>query len=115
MTRKPNVNVLNQPRRVPAPVDALLLGGAAPSGDRGLGAGASTPDASTLSSRAADGEIPPIADDPPPSPAVTPEPANPPPDKLLLNSALAGAVGALVSALVLRYLWKRWFARNVLY
>ena len=91
----------------PAPVDALLLTGTTPPGGQNLSAGTST-----ASSQQVDGENPLIADDPPPAPTVTPEPANPPPDKLLLNSALVSAVGTLISALVLRYLWKRWLRND---
>jgi len=46
-------------------------------------------------------------DDPPPSPSVTPEPADPPPDALLINTGLASAVAALVGLFVLRHLWRR--------
>lgn len=66
----------------PAPVDALLLSGAAETHGP----------SETL---------------PPPTPAVTPEPANPPPDKLMLNSALLSAAAALLGALLLRHLCRR--------
>jgi len=46
-------------------------------------------------------------DDPPPSPSVTPAPADPPPDALLINTGLAGAICALIGLLVLRHLWLR--------
>lgn len=49
----------------------------------------------------------PMPDDPMSVPAVTPEPADPPPDKLLINGTLLGALGVLVAALLLRYLCKR--------
>jgi hypothetical protein len=68
----------------PAPVDALL-GGDAP----------------------APATTAPVADDPPPTPAVTPAPADPPSDRLLLSSGLAAALGALAGLLTLRALWKR--------
>ena len=87
----------------PAPVDALLLTDT--TATRGQSVVADTP------TSAADGdneEVPLVGEDPPPAPTVTPEPANPPPDKLLINSALVSAVGTLIGALVLRYLWKRW-------
>lgn len=48
-----------------------------------------------------------LPDDPPPEPAVTPAPADPPSDKLLVSSGVISAVGALVALLVLRHLWKR--------
>jgi hypothetical protein len=48
-----------------------------------------------------------IADDPPPSPAVTPEPADPIPDKLFISSGVATAIGGLVALLALRHLWMR--------
>lgn len=85
----------------PAPVDAFLLTDTtAPSRQKGVVADTKAP--------VGNEELPPSTDHPPPAPTVTPEPANPPPDKLLFNSALFGAVGALVGALALRYLWKRW-------
>ena len=48
-----------------------------------------------------------VADDPPPSVAVTPEPADPPSDQLLINTGLAGAIGGLIALLTLRHLWRR--------
>lgn len=71
----------------PAPVDALL-------GD----------EPAAGSGPAARG---PVLDYPPPTPAVTPEPADPPPDGLLLSTGLAAAGGALVTALVARHFWIR--------
>lgn len=71
----------------PAPVEALL-GEAAP--------GAARDSVSTS-----------VTDDPPPSPAVTPEPADPVSDTLVLSSGLATALGALVALLTLRHFWKR--------
>ncbi len=88
----------------PAPVDALLLTGTTDSSGRGVNADRSGSGAAERSDEASR-----VTQDPPPTPAVTPEPANPPPDKLLLNSVLVSAAGTLVGALVLRYLWKRWF------
>lgn len=87
----------------PAPVDALLLADAADAAGQDVVADTSTPAANT-----SDEELPPATENTPPALAVTPEPANPPPDKLLLNSALISAVGALIGALALRFLWKRW-------
>ena len=49
----------------------------------------------------------PTNDDPPPSPSVTPAPADPPPDSLLINTGLVGAVAAVIGLLVLRHLWRR--------
>lgn len=88
----------------PAPVDALLLtGNTESSGPR--------PDTDDSGSRAAESDKS-SGKHPPPTPAVTPEPANPPPDKLILNSALASAAGALVGTLLLRYIWRRWFRND---
>ncbi len=46
-------------------------------------------------------------DDPPPSPSVTPAPADPPPDALLINTGVAGAVAGLLGLLLLRHFWRR--------
>lgn len=46
-------------------------------------------------------------DDPSPTPAVTPEPADPVPDKLVVNTGVAAAAGGLFALLTLRHLWKR--------
>ncbi|MCY4492958.1 MAG: hypothetical protein OXB92_03755 [Acidimicrobiaceae bacterium] len=95
-----------RPKPVPegsAPVDALLAGATESSGR-----GADTDRPGSGAARRGDGASE-AANGPPPTPAVTPEPANPPPDKLLLNSALVGALGTLVAVLVLRCLRKRWF------
>ena len=53
-----------------------------------------------------------VPDDPPPTPAVTPAPADPPPDTLLLNTGIAGAVATVVGLLTLRHLWRRRRARR---
>ena len=87
----------------PAPVDALLLTRTPESSGQGVNSDRSAPGAAASIDEASE-----VTHDPPPTPAVTPEPANPPPDKLLLNSALVSAACTLVGALVLRYLWKRW-------
>ena len=47
-----------------------------------------------------------LNEDPPP-PSVTPEPADPPPDTLLLGSGAAVAIAGLVFLLLLRHLWLR--------
>lgn len=98
----------------PAPVDALLLTDTADASGRNVVADTATSAADTATSAAnADNEeFPLVTDDPPPAPTVTPEPANPPPDKLLINSALISAVGTLIGALVLRFLWKRWLQND---
>lgn len=70
----------------PAPVDAIL-GEAPPVAPAASGAG--------------------VADDPPPSVAVTPEPADPPSDQLLLSTGVVGAIGGLLALLTLRHLWRR--------
>ncbi|MEQ8840112.1 MAG: hypothetical protein RIB98_03955 [Acidimicrobiales bacterium] len=48
-----------------------------------------------------------VPDDPPPAPGVTPQPADPPSDKLLVSSGLATAIGALIALVTLRQLWRR--------
>lgn len=68
----------------PAPVDALL--------------GESVADETAPASP---------ADDPPPEPAVTPAPADPPSDKLLVSSGVISAAGGVIALMVLRHLWKR--------
>ncbi|MEZ5168775.1 MAG: hypothetical protein R2695_20680 [Acidimicrobiales bacterium] len=68
----------------PAPVDALLGAAAGSSGAR-----------------------PHLTDDPPPTPAVTPAPADPPSDTVLLRTTVAGALGTLLGLLTLRHLWRR--------
>ncbi len=50
---------------------------------------------------------PPLMDDRPPSPAVTPERADPPSDALLVNTGLTAAIGVFLALVVLRYLWRR--------
>lgn len=67
----------------PAPVEALL--GAAPD----------------------DSTAPGPTDDPPPIPAVTPHPADPPSDTLLLKTTVLTVVAALVTLLLARQLWRR--------
>jgi hypothetical protein len=74
----------------PAPVDSIL--GPATAADPTAEMAAVTPG---------------IGDDPPPVPAVTPEPADPPSDKLLISTGLAGAAAGIVTLLVLRHLWLR--------
>ena len=87
----------------PAPVDALLLTDTTATSGQG-----SSADISMSVPYGDNEEVPLVGEDSPPAPTVTPEPANPPPDKLLISSALVSAVGTLIGALVLRYLWKRW-------
>ncbi len=72
----------------PAPVDALL--GEAPT---------TTPDPGSASRLA--------VDDPPPAVGVTPAPADPVPDSLVISTGMAAAVGGLIGLLTLRWLWKR--------
>ena len=48
-----------------------------------------------------------VANDPPPTPAVTPAPADPPSDTVLVNTGLAVAAIGLLVLLTLRHLWKR--------
>jgi hypothetical protein len=47
------------------------------------------------------------ADDPPPTPGVTPPVADPPSDKLLVSSGVATALGTLIALVALRHVWKR--------
>ncbi len=91
----------------PAPVDALLLTDTTAASGQSVVA-----DTPTSAADVGNEEVPLVGEDPPPAPTVTPGPANPPPDKLLINSALVSAVGTLIGALVLRYLWKRWFRND---
>lgn len=87
---------------VSAPVDALLPDDAVESELQAVVAANSE-----SSTNLGGGDLPPLVDDPISVPAVTPEPADPPPDKLLINGTLLAAVGVLVAALALRYLCKR--------
>jgi hypothetical protein len=52
-------------------------------------------------------EVPASVDDPAQIPTVTPEPADPPPDSLLVNTGVVAALGGLFALLTLRHLWKR--------
>lgn len=74
----------------PAPVDAIL----ARSGD-------ATTELPVADAAGA------LTDDPPPDPAVTPAPADPPSDRLLLNAGLVGAATGVALLLVVRHLWLR--------
>ena len=75
----------------PAPVDALL-GDAPPSEPEPATAG-------SASRRA--------TDDPPPAVGVTPAPADPVPDSLVISTGMGAAVAGLIGLLTLRWLWKR--------
>ena len=48
-----------------------------------------------------------ILDYPLPTPAVTPHPADPISDRLLISSGVATAIGALAALLTLRHFWLR--------
>lgn len=48
----------------------------------------------------------------PVAPAVTPDPADPPPDKLLLNSILTATAGVLLGAILLRWALRRCLKRK---
>ena len=74
----------------PAPVDTILGRSADP----------------TTEMPTVDG-APLLPDDPPPDPAVTPAPADPPSDRLLFNAGLVGAAAGIMALLVLRQLWLR--------
>lgn len=48
-----------------------------------------------------------IVDYPPPTPTVTPAPADPISDRLLVSSGLATAIAGVLALLTLRHLWNR--------
>lgn len=48
-----------------------------------------------------------VVDDPPPIPAVTPEPADPISDRVLISSGVATAVAGIVALFTLRHFWVR--------
>lgn len=73
--------------RDPAPVDAILGGDTDPTNPAGPG----------LS----------LVDDPPPTPAVTPDPADPPSDRQLLSAGLMGAAAGIVVLVIARQVWVR--------
>ena len=76
----------------PAPVDALLGESAEP---------VSTPQPDPGSaSRIA-------VDDPPPAVGVTPAPADPVPDSLVISTGMGAAFAGLIGLVTLRWLWKR--------
>lgn len=75
----------------PAPVDALL--GDAPPADP---TSPSTGSASRITT-----------DDPPPAVGVTPAPADPVPDSLVISTGMGAALGGLLGLLTLRWLWRR--------
>jgi len=79
----------------PVPVDSLL---GEPSAAESLGYG-----------EPVSGGVP--DDDPPPNPAVTPAPADPRSDRLLVSSGISSLIAAAAAAFVLRQLWKRWRRR----
>jgi len=76
----------------PAPVDALL-------GDVPIEPADEPADPGSASRLA--------VDDPPPAVGVTPAPADPVPDSLVLSTGMGAAIGALLGLLTLRWLWKR--------
>lgn len=77
----------------PAPVDALL--GDAPSADAASGPAASGPTSRITT------------DDPPPAVGVTPAPADPVPDSLVISTGMGAALGGVIGLLTLRWLWKK--------
>ena len=48
-----------------------------------------------------------VPDDPPPDPSVTPHPADPWSDRLLFGVSISTIMGAVVAAIVFRWLWVR--------
>lgn len=79
----------------PAPVDALL-------GDT---PGATSGPESSGGDRGSASRI--ATDDPPPAVGVTPAPADPVPDSLVISTGMGAALGGLLGLLTLRWLWKR--------
>lgn len=75
----------------PAPVDALL-------GD--VAAADPAPESPGSASRI-------TTDDPPPAVGVTPAPADPVPDSLVISTGMGAALGGVVGLLTLRWLWRR--------
>lgn len=49
----------------------------------------------------------PVHDDPPPKPSVTPQPADPWPDRVLFGLSISTIIGAVVALVVFRWLWIR--------
>ena len=49
----------------------------------------------------------PVSDDPPPDPSVTPQPADPWPDRVLFGISISTVIGAVVALVVFRWLWIR--------
>ncbi len=109
----------------PVPVDSLLGdpptasgpgGPGAPGTSAGLAGSArsatavpeagSAPGSASGSAPGAQGPGGLLEDDPPPEPTVTPAPADPRSDRLLISSGVMGAIGAAVGALLLHWLWK---------
>ena len=76
----------------PAPVDALI-GEPDP-------ASPPTPAPEARASRA-------TTEDPPPAVGVTPAPADPVPDSLVISTGMGAALGGLIGLVTLRWLWKR--------
>ena len=76
----------------PAPVDALL-------GDP------VSDDDPTTTIRGSASRI--VTDDPPPAVGVTPAPADPVPDSLVISTGMGAALGGVLGLLTMRWLWKR--------
>lgn len=77
----------------PAPVDALL-------GDAPTPEAISDPPSAGTGSRI-------TTDDPPPAVGVTPAPADPVPDSLVISTGMGAALGGVIGLATLRWLWKR--------
>lgn len=93
----------NRPRPKPpagetAPVDALIGDSSAPTSPADSTDGAKTPSpaAETQPTDPSSG-----------SPRVTPRPADPVPDSIIAGTGVAAVVGAIVTLLSLRWLWRR--------
>jgi hypothetical protein len=49
----------------------------------------------------------PARDDPPPNPSVTPQPADPWPDRVFFGMSISTIVGGIVALVLFRWLWTR--------
>jgi hypothetical protein len=49
----------------------------------------------------------PVLDDPPPDLSVTPQPADPWPDRVFFGMSISTIIGAVVALVVFRWLWTR--------
>jgi len=93
-------------RDEPAPIEAIL-DSEAPSAATSRPADADPgAERHTTESRES-GASAPVADDPPPDPSVTPQPADPWSDQLLFGVSISTIIGVIVALIVFRWLWVR--------